>query len=45
MAACQYCNGLKGDRTPQEAGMTMIREPFEPTERDRFRFAPVSELV
>ncbi len=45
VAACQSCNGLKGDRTPQEAGMTMIREPFEPKERDRFRFAPVSELV
>jgi 5-methylcytosine-specific restriction endonuclease McrA len=45
VAACQCCNGLKGDRTPQEAGMAMIREPFEPKERDRFRFAPVSELV
>ena len=45
VAACQSCNGLKGDRTPQEAGMTMIREPFEPKERDRFRCAPVSELV
>jgi 5-methylcytosine-specific restriction endonuclease McrA len=40
VAACQGCNGLKGDRTPQEAGMTMIREPFEPKERDRFRRAP-----
>ena len=45
VAACQPCNGLKGDRTPQEAGMTMIREPFEPKERDRFRYAPVAELV
>ena len=45
VAACQPCNGLKGDRTPQEAGMTMIREPFEPKERDRFRCAPVPELV
>jgi 5-methylcytosine-specific restriction endonuclease McrA len=45
VAACQSCNGLKGDRTPQEAGMTMIREPFEPKERDRFRCAPVAELV
>jgi len=45
VAACQCCNGLKGDRTPQEAGMAMIREPFESKERDRFRFAPVSELV
>ena len=22
VAACRYCNGLKGDRTPQEAGMS-----------------------
>ncbi len=34
--ACQPCNGLKGDRTPQEAGMVLIREPFEPKERERF---------
>jgi 5-methylcytosine-specific restriction endonuclease McrA len=45
VAACHSCNGLKGDRTPQEAGMIMIREPFEPKERDRFRCAPVPELV
>jgi 5-methylcytosine-specific restriction endonuclease McrA len=45
VAACQSCNGLKGDRTPQEAGLTMIREPFEPRERDRFGCAPVLELV
>jgi len=45
VAACRYCNGLKGDRTPQEAGMTMVREPFEPKQRDKFRFAAVSELV
>jgi 5-methylcytosine-specific restriction endonuclease McrA len=45
VAACHSCNGLKGDRTPQESGMIMIREPFEPKERDRFRCAPVPELV
>jgi 5-methylcytosine-specific restriction endonuclease McrA len=45
VAACQPCNGLKGDRTPQEAGMAMIREPFEPKDRDRFRVARVAELV
>jgi 5-methylcytosine-specific restriction endonuclease McrA len=45
VAACQSCNGLKGHRTPQEAGMTLIREPFEPQERNRFRCAPVPRLV
>ena len=43
VAACQSCNGVKGDRTPQEAAMTMIREPFEPRERDEF--ASVAGLV
>jgi 5-methylcytosine-specific restriction endonuclease McrA len=45
VAACQPCNGLKGDRTPQQAGMTLIREPFEPKERDRFLLAPVPVLA
>lgn len=37
VAACQSCNGRKGSRTPQEAGMAMIREPFEPRTRDKVR--------
>ncbi|AOS95102.2 MULTISPECIES: HNH endonuclease [Mycobacterium avium complex (MAC)] len=41
VAACHSCNGRKDNRTPEEAGMTMIREPFEPKDRDRFRRAPV----
>jgi 5-methylcytosine-specific restriction endonuclease McrA len=45
VAACQPCNGVKGDRTPREAAMTLIREPFEPKQRDRFRGAPVLELA
>jgi 5-methylcytosine-specific restriction endonuclease McrA len=45
VAACQSCNGRKGDRTPQEAAMALIREPFEPKERDSFRGAPVPQPV
>ncbi|MDD4865679.1 MAG: HNH endonuclease [Mycobacterium sp.] len=44
VASCQSCNGRKGNRTPQEAGMTMIREPFEPRQRDKFRRAPLPVL-
>lgn len=40
VAACQPCNGLKSDRTPAEARMSMMREPFEPRARDRFLSAP-----
>ncbi|OHT89303.1 restriction endonuclease [Mycobacteroides saopaulense] len=39
VAACRDCNGFKGDRTPHEAGMTLMREPFEPREPDRFTYA------
>jgi 5-methylcytosine-specific restriction endonuclease McrA len=45
VAACPACNGLKGDRTPQEAGIRLIREPFEPKERDNLRLLPVPQLI
>ena len=37
VAACEPCNGRKRDRTPEEAGMTLFREPFEPKDRKRYR--------
>lgn len=40
VAACRPCNGLEGDRIPAEAGMNMMREPFEPRVCERFRGAP-----
>ncbi|MCV6992843.1 HNH endonuclease [Mycobacterium timonense] len=43
VAACQACNGVKDDLTPQEAGMRLIREPFEPKERDRVRWRRVPQ--
>jgi len=30
VAACQTCNGLKADRTPEQAGMRLRRKPYEP---------------
>jgi 5-methylcytosine-specific restriction endonuclease McrA len=30
VAACAYCNHKKDDRTPEEAGMKLIRLPFKP---------------
>jgi 5-methylcytosine-specific restriction endonuclease McrA len=45
VASCQACNALKDDRTPQEAGMSLVRDPFEPKEHDEFRYAPVPDLV
>lgn len=31
VAACRGCNGLKANRTPAEAGMRLLIEPFVPT--------------
>ncbi|MCR9062468.1 MAG: HNH endonuclease [Cytophagales bacterium] len=31
VAACKRCNGTKGDFTPEEAQMTMVRKPYKPT--------------
>ena len=31
VAACSPCNGRKGNRTPEEAGMRMLFQPFVPT--------------
>ncbi|WP_162465059.1 MULTISPECIES: HNH endonuclease [unclassified Mycolicibacterium] len=30
VAACEPCNNSKADRTPEEAGMRLVREPFRP---------------
>lgn len=30
VAACEPCNNRKADRTPEEAGMRLLREPFRP---------------
>lgn len=35
VAACTDCNGKKRDRTPEEAGMPLLWEPYVPS-RDRF---------
>ncbi len=31
VAACKKCNNGKGDRTPEEAGMRLLKQPTEPT--------------
>jgi hypothetical protein len=31
VTACSTCNGRKDDRTPEEAGMTLLRAPYNPT--------------
>ena len=37
VCACSVCNNKKGDRTPQEAGMHLIKKPKKPNFRS-FRF-------
>ncbi|MGA8833556.1 MAG: HNH endonuclease [Desulfomonilaceae bacterium] len=31
VACCRMCNVKKGGRTPRQAGMSLIRQPFRPT--------------
>ena len=31
VSACTVCNNKKGDRTPEEAGMDLIKKPFKPS--------------
>ena len=31
VTACMTCNQSKGDRTPEQAGMELLRKPFRPT--------------
>lgn len=31
VASCKDCNNMKADRTPAEAGMTLVRKPRKPT--------------
>ena len=31
VACCKYCNNFKGNRTPNEAQMSLKRKPFSPT--------------
>lgn len=33
VAACSPCNLRKGNKTPREVGMRLLRQPFEPTPR------------
>ena len=30
VCACKICNNLKADRTPEQAGMRLLRKPFKP---------------
>ena len=45
--ACEPCNNLKADRTPDEAGMPLLAEPRTPTawELVRARHGDVAELL
>jgi len=46
-SACHICNGLKAGRTPKEAGMPLLRAPYEPSAyelKDRGRAFPPSYL-
>lgn len=39
VASCSEDNHRKADRTPEQAGMPLLREPFEPTPQDAMLLA------
>lgn len=39
VASCAEDNHRKADRTPEQAGMPLLREPFEPTPADAMLLA------
>lgn len=39
VTACAECNGIKADRTPEEAGMRLLLPVYEPKDERRFRAA------
>lgn len=38
VAACSPCNRRKGGRTPEQANMSLMRPPFEPSPSAAYRF-------
>lgn len=38
VAACGACNRQKGGRTPQQAEMALLRQPYEPSPTAAYRF-------
>ena len=38
VAACSPCNRRKGGRTPEQANMSLLRAPFEPSPSAAYRF-------
>lgn len=45
ISACRVCNGIKGCRTPEEAGMPLLYVPYVPNLHEAFILANRSILV
>ena len=43
VAACSACNRRKGGRTPEQAGMQLLRPPYEPSSSAAYRFGRLLE--
>lgn len=44
VTACPACNRRKGGRTPQEAGMSLLRQPVEPSPSAEYLFGRYLEI-
>lgn len=45
VTACRRCNGAKGNRTPDEAGMPLLYKPYVPSRAEYLRFMNRSILT
>lgn len=41
VSACKHCNQHKAGHTPREAGMKLMRKPFQPSANDRYVIYPI----
>lgn len=44
VACCNRCNEYKGDRTPEQAGLTLRRQPYRPGNRLAFEISKYAHL-
>ncbi len=40
VAACAHCNHVKANRTPEEIGMPLLKQPYRPTKAALYRRSP-----
>lgn len=45
VACCKQCNIEKANKTPKEAGMKLVREPYQPNQKEALAFTLKSKSI